>query len=189
MRIFILPSGSGLGRFFLLGALACAGMGGCKDAAADLQIRVTALQAELAKKTREIEKTQKELALAKDEVKAAEPQPAASVPSAPSGVSRQELDEALKTALARFKSELAVAPVQAVAPRVEPPVEVAAPPQRPAVGGPNLPVTDTRSVDWGDKKPRPPTPPNAPPIQRPPVAPQRPSSNLPPANQEVPIKF
>lgn len=189
MRIFILPSGSGLGRFFLLGALACAGMGGCKDAAADLQIRVTALQAELAKKTREIEKTQKELALAKDEVKAAEPQPAASVPSAPSGVSRQELDEALKTALARFKSELAVAPVQAVAPRVEPPVEVAAPPQRPAVGGPNLPVTDTRSVDWGDKKPRPPTPPNAPPIQRTPIAPQRPSSNLPPANQEVPIKF
>jgi hypothetical protein len=121
------------------------------------------------------------------------PQPAApsvSAPLANSGISRQELDEALQSAFARFKSESTSIPTQPFAASLENPVTPSAvPPKSVANGGPGLPVAESHDVRWGSKKPAEPVPTATPPTQRAPVTPPRQSSNLPPAAQEVPIKF
>jgi hypothetical protein len=172
----------------------CSIFTGCKDAAGDLQIRVTALQSELIKSAREIETLQRELARRQEESSAkTSPQPAApsvSAPLANSGISRQELDEALQSAFARFKSESTSIPTQPFAASLENPVTPSAvPPKSVANGGPGLPVAESHDVRWGSKKPAEPVPTATPPTQRAPVTPPRQSSNLPPAAQEVPIKF
>ena len=212
MNMFLIPSGSVSRRLSTAAAVAGSAfvLAGCKDAAADLQVRVTTLQEELAKTNREVERTQKEMARVQEEaeakVKAATnvQQPPASASVASSGLSREELDTALQAAFSRFKSDLAANPTSVVSvprqPVVEntpqPPVLTPAP-TRPPAGGPSLPANETRAVDWGDKRPPVAPKPGGSPIQRqpgtppaqPPAQPPRTPSNLPPANQEVPIKF